>query len=652
MTEEREQRARNLWCLWGTLMCAMPCTLRSSATFLFNAASLVAPLQYQVEFLAIALSLLVLVWTILGSRRLDRFVLIVRMASPVIAFTCIPVIALCEAGWLPMRLGDYSLLERQPLFEALGGVALVLSLVFWALNGSLLRTGGELPDASGKRGLMLTLLILSVCFPLVIGVVSLLLPAWSGPLLCVMSGVMSWCVLRRITDGRFTSTELVTCELVIIGGLFASSASGRVFSEILTFHPANFSDVNTQTSVLIVAVFLVFVALVLALIAAYAYWVAQDGMESFTSDAVPRDDRPSVFLSHLPGADSLSARQRDVIALRLKGMKGAEIADRLGIARGTVSTFQRRALDALGFESLDQLSSRLEAAREVNDSSGRPSRGRMRLNSLLEKFFSGLLILLPLTVGVPTPYQESALLVAGALLIVVALTQMTMVGTGLWGSVAVRTGDRGCALTCICAQLLGCYTSVNYGGFPLGIINVALSELGLGVSALREGLVLEPKFSFVLKAYWSRLVASLSQGMRTICSHRHAFLLLVGSGLSFRRAALLNTSLQEVFFIGIVLTIGLSIVDAVRISRERQLDARETPVERNRKTVEVLSDLGLTETEARVLTLASLGMSRSQIANQLYIAPGTVNGAKATAYRKLNIHSASELKALLEKHAG
>ena len=60
------------------------------------------------------------------------------------------------------------------------------------------------------------------------------------------------------------------------------------------------------------------------------------------------------------------------------------------------------------------------------------------------------------------------------------------------------------------------------------------------------------------------------------------------------------------------------------------------------------SNWGLTEMEAKVVLLASQGLHRLEICRRLFIAPGTVNGCKARAYKKLGIHSAAELEDLLK----
>lgn len=61
---------------------------------------------------------------------------------------------------------------------------------------------------------------------------------------------------------------------------------------------------------------------------------------------------------------------------------------------------------------------------------------------------------------------------------------------------------------------------------------------------------------------------------------------------------------------------------------------------------------GLGDTEAKVILLTAEGLTRSQICEQLCIAPGTLNSCRLSGYRKLNVHSAWELRRLLVREIG
>lgn len=81
----------------------------------------------------------------------------------------------------------------------------------------------------------------------------------------------------------------------------------------------------------------------------------------------------------------------------------------------------------------------------------------------------------------------------------------------------------------------------------------------------------------------------------------------------------------------------------------RELRKRFSPGEPAASVVapDVLRELGLGETEARVLTLVAAGRSTAQVAEELSVAPGTVSAARAHGYRLLGIHAREELAAAL-----
>ena len=647
----RDGHARTLWCLWGALLGAMPCVLRSPVVSLFSVSALVAPLQFQVEPLAVALSAVVLVEVLSEGRTSKRFARVLRMVCPVVACVTVPLIALSEAAWLPMRLGDYSLLAWQPVFELVGNVALTLSLVGWVLFGTCLGDAFAPSGVMERRSRMLGLLLGGVCVPMLLFVVSLGLPAWGGPVLCVASGILSWCVCRQISLTLGGITGSLGCAVVLSGALYTSSVLCKALSEVLLYHPVNFPDADPLGSACIVMLGVASVALVLCVAAAYVRKRWCTG-EDLSSHVQPHEAAACDLLPLLPGGDSLSARQRDVIALRLKGMKVAEVAKELGIGRGTVSTFQRRALDALGLESLDQLSSYLEGLRNNGDAGGEltASVERGRLPHLALPLI--LLCLTPFASVAPSPFQESGLLAAGALLVIVASAQMIAHDEGTWGCDHVGAGGRVRALTCVSAQLLGCFVAVNYGGFPWGWVGIVVAEVLLALVALREGVWCRHASLEGLRTPWRDLGACLLQGARSVVADRHAFLLLVGSGMSSWRVALLSIELQEAYFIGTVLCIAFVVMDlGVCLRREGQ-DHTNVSLNGDEGALGHFEILGLSETEARVVVLSVRGMTRSQISRRLFIAPGAVNSAKATAYRKLGIHSAREASELLRKRTG
>ena len=71
-----------------------------------------------------------------------------------------------------------------------------------------------------------------------------------------------------------------------------------------------------------------------------------------------------------------------------------------------------------------------------------------------------------------------------------------------------------------------------------------------------------------------------------------------------------------------------------------------------KRIVSYLNGRGLNELESQVVLLTALGMDRNSISMELNVSVGTVNSYRAISYRALGVHSASELRTLLEKEAG
>ena len=79
--------------------------------------------------------------------------------------------------------------------------------------------------------------------------------------------------------------------------------------------------------------------------------------------------------------------------------------------------------------------------------------------------------------------------------------------------------------------------------------------------------------------------------------------------------------------------------------------ASEAPVDVSTHTKVFLRSKGVGDLEAEVLTLSAQGYTRPQICDLLHIAAGTVNSCRASAYKKLGIHSKGELLELLAETA-
>ena len=90
----------------------------------------------------------------------------------------------------------------------------------------------------------------------------------------------------------------------------------------------------------------------------------------------------------------------------------------------------------------------------------------------------------------------------------------------------------------------------------------------------------------------------------------------------------------------------------ILIRLDRVNAASEAPVGASTYTEAFLRSKGVGDLETEVLTLSAQGYTRPQICDLLHIATGTVNSCRASAYKKLGIHSKGELLELLEETAG
>ena len=86
------------------------------------------------------------------------------------------------------------------------------------------------------------------------------------------------------------------------------------------------------------------------------------------------------------------------------------------------------------------------------------------------------------------------------------------------------------------------------------------------------------------------------------------------------------------------LVFGVAFRPAARDDREEQ--------------VAILRRAGLSELQANVALLLSLGEGERAICERLHVAPGTVKSARTRCYRALGIHNAVELREYLEGRAG
>lgn len=637
--------AWGIWCFWGVALASLPCVMRSALIVFSESSALVAPLQFQTEPLALAFTALVLLRALFGD---ETFVCLAHLLcawGPAVACASVVVVALCEVGWLFVRLGDFALFGRLPVFGLVGSGALAASIMCWTLYGAVLGPGeGAQEEGVPEESVRLRLFCGGFWVPLALLAIAMLLPVPGALVLSVVSGIFAWGVFRLLRSKRLGTFALLDCELALVGGLLAFSAySGAIFEALLccrVFSP----DATPWVLALAVVAGLGFLALDVLLIR-----VSRDESQSFERSSGAVSEMPVWSrLKALPGADTLSDRQREVLLLRLEGVRVVDVSSRLGISVGTVSTFQRRALDALGFEGLADLSAALEdpcggeAARRVVDRDA-CDRSRKGCATALP-----VALFLPLAGAVPFPYRGCALLLIGALLVTLSLASMIRGGKGFSGRELGGVALVEHALTCASAVSLGWSMSVGIGSifdFARLELLVCLTVARLGWCPLGTG------------RGGRRGVKLLGCDARVPQPHLAILYLLAGSSILLQQTATFGSTyfvvLQPVVGLlslgNFILWLSCVIGSVAFLVYRYHTVSRGRGVWSDASSLKVFDEQGLSETEAQVMLLVAKGYARSQIAARLHLAAGTVNGARATAYRKLGIHSTKDLRELLRK---
>ncbi len=94
-----------------------------------------------------------------------------------------------------------------------------------------------------------------------------------------------------------------------------------------------------------------------------------------------------------------------------------------------------------------------------------------------------------------------------------------------------------------------------------------------------------------------------------------------------------------------------AIVEEVQMSRAQSINESIELDVRNR-AIMALKARGLNQTQASVALLTVLGYTRSGIANELCLSVGSVNSARASIYRRLDVHRKDELRMRMEQLIG
>lgn len=316
----------------------------------------------------------------------------------------------------------------------------------------------------------------------------------------------------------------------------------------------------------------------------------------------------------------LSPRESEALHLRLDGLSSSEAAGKMGVSASTVRNLQARALDKLGVGSLDEL--RASGASDL-----------------------GTCGLKPASLGVAVPLLLAVLI--GAVLVAFSRTQKT------WADAVSETMVLGISLS-LCSLLRGAgwdervplvwyeFGACAFVGFLAGL--VPLVSLAAALLALlvmvgeRGGEHLDSFFGLFVAfglgvcvgGYASGLLPRLPALLALASNNEGAMLLAVLTGVVAGALCLVGVT---------------SCVLALRsVSDHFATPAEEADGGQGiRRFSAYLVSKGLNPTEMDVTRLVLQGLTSPEIASRLNLSRGAVNSARRGAYRKLGIHSRTEL---------
>lgn len=321
----------------------------------------------------------------------------------------------------------------------------------------------------------------------------------------------------------------------------------------------------------------------------------------------------------------LSPRESEALHLRLDGLSSSEAAGKMGVSASTARNLQARALDKLGVGSLDELRA-----------GGASNLGTCGLK--------------PASLGVAVSFLLAVLI--GAVLVAFSRTQKT------WADAVSETMVLGISLS-LCSLLRGAgwdervplvwyeFGACAFVGFLAGL--VPLVSLAAALLALlvmvgeRDGEHLD-SFSDLFVAfglgvcvggYASGLLPRLPALLALASNNEGAMLLAVLTGVVAGALCLAGVT---------------SCVLALRsVSDHFATPAGEADGGQGiRRFSAYLVSKGLNPTEVDVARLVLQGLASPEIASRLNLSRGAVNSARRGAYRKLGIHSRTELVEILK----
>ncbi len=457
---------------------------------------------------------------------------------------------------------------------------------------------------------------------------------------CLVSGAIGYCLLNRFNRRAGNSDPQITAPRSALLGLLLSSTFDELTLTALCSARVNLDSQNaTALRGAALGYAIVFAAYVLiALLVGIILWLL---LRARPQDNGASSSEPSAPTHNL---ESLSERQRQVLTMASDGLSDTEIAQSLGLTLGTVSNHKRRGLERLGFSGVADLREN-DHAQDAQVVAEVPSR-RPVVKAILGIGAAALICIAPFIPLAP----DIAYCLALFLGLLTCLASMVLPQSQSRGFMDRQNKETQELQSNVCAFsfFLGIGIALCWS-FPNTVTAIAVcASLFLIVGGAFSGRIatkdtLSPRSSGLritddTTPYTA--IVFMAAGL-ILAAHASQLLgMLPATASRCHLVTQLCVAITAVRLTGILIRLGQ--VNA----------ASEAPVDVSTHTKAFLRSKGIGDLEAEVLTLSAQGYTRPQICDLLHIAAGTVNSCRASAYKKLGIHSKNELLRLLEETAG
>lgn len=496
-------------------------------------------------------------------------------------------------------------------------------------------------DSNHKANGVAFAFVIGALLPRVLGLFSF---AFQGSIpgqisVCLVSGAIGYCLATRFNRCADNSDPQITAPRSALLGLLFSSAFDELALNALCSAQVNLDSQNTAAlrgAALGYAIaFAAYVLIILLM--GLILWLL---LRARPQDKGASSSEPSAPTYNL---ESLSERQQQVLSMASDGLSDAEIAQSLGLAPGTVSNHKRRGLERLGLAGVADLCENAHAQNEQ-------ALAEVPLRRPIVKAIPviGVAALICIAPFIPTAPDT-------AYCLAIVLGLLTCFTSALLQPQSRGSADRQSK------EVQELQSSICAFSFVLGIGIALCWSFPNTVTAIAvcASVFLIASVSFSGRIATKGASRPRSSGLRIADDTTpHATLAFLAAGLILAAHAsqllgMLPATASRCHLVAqlciVVTTVRLTGI----LMRLGQANATDKAAGSTSATKEAfLRSKGVGDLEAEVLTLSAQGYTRPQICDLLHIAAGTVNSSRASAYKKLGIHSKDELLRLLGEIAG